>query len=530
MLACGGGSGNITSAPPAFNTPIQHVIIVIQENRTPDNLFGSDLLNSDRRLPNADLVSQGSCHGTSIPLTPAALGTCWDPDHAHAKPKPSWLNMYDGGKMDGACDIFVHNDCNPQSLAPPHPQYTFVDNTPIQATGAGLIEPYFQLAEQYGYANYMFQTNQGPSFPAHLFLFTGTSAPTSVQDPNHTQMFWQWFVAENKSTSAIIPYGCNTVAGTIIYQVAPDGTESPGYAPPGSTPGFPCYEHATLPDLLEQNKPNPISWRYYADISTGSLWNAPNAINHICVPSGGACTGPDWTTNGDVTLTSGQILTDISNCQLRQVNWVIPDGNWSDHPAGLGGEGGPSWVAAIVNAIGNSWSTSHHQCDYWGNNSDDATAILITWDDWGGFFDHVNPASKIGLGFPGTGGLGQQYVYGFRVPLLVVSAYAKAYTSPLNHDFGSILNFTEFVFGHNGKSLGEINPNYHYSDFYVQDTAASPNNYSLYDFFDFSQQPRSFTPITGAKYPPNCFLAPKSAGCFPNYPMAPDNDAMEGED
>ena len=119
-------------------------------------------------------------------------------------------------------------------------------------------------------------------------------------------------------------------------------------------------------------------------------------------------------------------------------------------------------------------------------------------------------------------------MYGFRVPLLVVSAYAKpTYTSNLNHDFGSILNFIEYVFGQNGKPLGEINPAYHYADFFVQDTAAPPNNYSLYDFFDFSQ-PRTFTSITGWKYPPSCFINPTS--CFQSYPMDPDNDASEGDD
>jgi hypothetical protein len=280
-----------------------------------------------------------------------------------------------------------------------------------------------------------------------------------------------------------------------------------------------------MTDLLEQNRPHRISWRYYGGGTAGSLWNAPNAISHICVPGGGTCTGADWTSNGSVTLQPGQVLTDISNCELRQVNWVIPDGNWSDHPGTISADGGPSWVAAIVNAIGNSWNASNHKCDYWGNNSNDATAILITWDDWGGFYDDVSPATTIGIGYKNGGGNGQQYVYGFRVPLLVVSAYAKpSYTSSLNHDFGSILNFTEYVFGQNGKPLGEINPAYHYADFFVQDAASPPNDYSLYDFFDFSQ-PRAFVPITGAKYALTCFTNPKS--CFLGFPMDPDNDALE---
>ena len=102
MTACGSSSPQTKIIqPPPSNTPIQHVIIVVQENRTPDNLFGSDLQNPTRRLPNADLAGQVSCHGQTITLAAATLDTCWDPDHAHFQPHPSWQQMYDGGKMDG---------------------------------------------------------------------------------------------------------------------------------------------------------------------------------------------------------------------------------------------------------------------------------------------------------------------------------------------------------------------------------------------------------------------------------------------
>ncbi len=76
-------------------------------------------------------------------------------------------------------------------------------------------------------------------------------------------------------------------------------------------------------------------------------------------------------------IPQSQVLTDIANGQLAQVSWVIPDGTHSDHAESNDGSG-PSWVASIVNAIGNS--------PYWAN-----TAIIITWDDWGGWYDHVAP-------------------------------------------------------------------------------------------------------------------------------------------
>jgi len=108
----------------------------------------------------------------------------------------------------------------------------------------------------------------------------------------------------------------------------------------------------------------------------------------------------------------------------------MPDGQWSDHAGGgAGSDGGPGWVAAIINAVG-GYDNDHvplrqnpctdtingQQYSYWQD-----TVILITWDDWGGFYDDVVPP----IGY--TNNTGGQYVYGFRVPLLVVSAYAGTY-------------------------------------------------------------------------------------------------------
>jgi phospholipase C len=140
---------------------------------------------------------------------------------------------------------------------------------------------------------------------------------------------------------------------------------------------------------------------------------------------------------------------------------------------------GPSWVAAVVNAIGKS--------PYWSH-----TAIIITWDDWGGWYDHVPPPSVI-----------NSYEYGFRVPLIVVSPYAKhAYISHVTHDFGSILKFAEEVF--DLPSLG-------YADARSDD---------LSDCFDWTQVPSAFKPIT-AKLQAQDFLNDT------RNPLPPDDDDDE---
>ena len=259
----------------------------------------------------------------------------------------------------------------------------------------------------------MFQTNQGPSFPAHQFLFGGTSAPTAGDDAAGI------FAAENMSGAARIA-GCIAESGTTVALIGPQGGESQKI--------YPCFEHSTMADVL----PAAFSWRYYSP-NAGSIWTAPNAIAHICQSSGpgGVCTGQDWSKN--VNLTPANVLNDIANCNLRSVSWVIPTGANSDHANSNDG-GGPSWVAAIVNAIGKSKACDDN-IGYWNN-----TAIFITWDDWGGWYDHVRPTI---LGPPQG-----NYQLGFRVPLIVVSAYTpEGYINNNRHDFGSILRFIEHNFG-----------------------------------------------------------------------------------
>jgi phospholipase C len=408
---------------------IQHVVVIFQENRTPDNLFQDSVLIAR----GADIAQQGqNSSGQTIALAPMDLGTVgsspqnYDLSHAHS----AFVSMYDGGKMDGADKIA----CLPAAQCPPkahpNPQFKYVMQSEVA--------PYFALAEQYTFGDRMFQTNEGPSFPAHQFIYGGTSAPTASSP---------LFASENTAQ----PSGCIAASKTTVTMIDAAGSES---AQPAQ---YPCFEHETLSDLLDAKA---VTWRYYAP-SAGSIWTAPDAIEHICQPqtvSGKlTCTGPDW--SGSVVIPETQVLTDIANGQLVQVSWVIPDGTASDHASSNNGSG-PSWVASIVNAIGSS--------PYWAN-----TAIIITWDDWGGWYDHVAPkVVNDGVSW------GSGYVYGFRVPLIVVSPYAKAkYISHTTHDFGSILKYIETTFGLN--SLG-------YADAYTDD---------LSDCFNMTQSPISFQTI-----------------------------------
>jgi len=105
--------------------------------------------------------------GQTVALAPVDLANCYDNDHNHL----SFEEAYNNGAMNGSDLIYV--GLNPGCVPGPNPQFRYVDNS------TGTVQPYFDLAAQYGFANRMFQTNQGPSFPAHQFLISGTSAPTA---------------------------------------------------------------------------------------------------------------------------------------------------------------------------------------------------------------------------------------------------------------------------------------------------------------------------------------------------------------
>ncbi len=477
LMSLNGCGGTSSTTPPPELGKIEHVVVIFQENRTPDNLF-QGLCAANGGVPGCgtgpgqyDLAQSGTdSTGNTIQLKKVNLAVDYDLDHSHtAFNRMCDLSATGQCQMNGADLITERCDAGATDCPAPDLQFGCVDPTQVQ--------PYLQMAEQYTFADRMFQTNQGPSMPAHQFIISGTSAPTAGSN---------LFASENPNVSNPPPNsGCDAPAGSTVRLIDAAGSES------SNAMIYPCFEHQTLTDLLEAKS---LSWRYYAPGTPApppihgnpAIWNGPEAIQHICgpnvpPPNGTACVGADWTNH--VILDQTQILTDISSNQLADVSWVIPTGQASDHAGSLNGNQGPSWVASVVNAIGNS--------PYWAN-----TAIFITWDDWGGWYDHVPPPQVL----VNCAQWGCGYVYGFRVPLIVVSPYVKAkYVSHTQHDFGSILKFVEATFGL--PSLG-------YADSVADDFS---------DCFDFNQTPLQFQTIPAA-LDAQFFLNDKTP------PEPPDND------
>ena len=448
----------------------QHIVLLIQENRTPDNLF-QGLCGPGRQLCPApyDLQNFGiNPAGNKVLLVPSPLGTNYGGTNSH----DGFVQMCDLEAATNTCrmDGMPSTGC-PFGLC----GYTFVNPADVA--------PYLTIAQQYGWANFMFQTNQGPTMPAHQFLFAGTSVATADDDEQAT------FISNNPHPNGS-DGGCLAPLNESYFVISPQSWpyEYTGYVnnPLGSL----CFSHPTMATLLDNQQP-AISWKYYT-VGPYAIATAPNWFQDICVPDSDyqECTGLEWQNNVD--LYPQDVLKDIGNCQLRNMSWVVPAGQNSDHPGDPGDTGGPSWVASIVNAIGESPCQNPDGSSYWSS-----TVILVTWDDWGGFYDHEPPTL---LSVPNQGQGDNQY--GFRVPLLIVSAYTPpGYVDNARYDFGSILRFIEQNFG---IPEGALN---------FADARATTD---LASFFDFQRLPRVFQHIP----------APKDANYFLNdtSPMKPPDD------
>jgi phospholipase C len=435
LTACGGGGGAgagggsgppgpIASPTPSLGPPtptptavptstggpvgpIAHVVVLVQENRSFDNLFSG--------FPGAESATSGKTStGQVVPLRPWPFEAVGNLNHE----RMGFLTEFNDGGMNGFDLEPVFGNNLPKNFA-----YAYVPHSPGEAG------PYWVLAQRYTLLDHMFQSNSSSSYAAHQYLIAAQSGGV-IGAPNAA------------------PWGCDAPVGTIT-----------GIGPNGDQPGpFPCFSYATLATTLDAAG---VSWKYYAPYfrgpdAGGLLWSAFDASRPVRY-------GSDWSR---VSSPETNVLQDVAGGTLPSVSWVIPAFTNSDHPNSFS-TSGPAWIGAVVNAIGSS--------RYWNS-----TAIFILWDDWGGWYDHVKPPVVPGdLVGPG-----------FRVPVIVVSPYAKHdYVSHVEYEYGSIVRFIENAF--KLASLGQ------------EDRTANV----LSDCFDFSQKPAPWVPLAVVRRPADAFAA-----------------------
>jgi phospholipase C len=249
----------------------------------------------------------------------------------------------------------------------------------------GDIPNYWSYAKTFTIADNFFSTVSGPTFPNHLYTIAG-------EDAN---------VDTIPKTGPGLPWGCDTPAQYTVEQRFPDGSTK--MVPP-------CFNFPTLADLLDTAH---ISWKYY--VYPGSFLDTYDAIKHIRY-------GPDWNTHRSNWT---NFASDATAGHLPAVSWLLLPFASSEHPPHSVCQGENVTIQQINAVMGNSslWSS---------------TAIVLAWDDFGGFYDHVVPPV----------GPNPQINYGGRVPAIIISPYAKPkYVDHTMYTFPSLLKFTEDTYG-----------------------------------------------------------------------------------
>ncbi len=251
------------------------------------------------------------------------------------------------------------------------------------------IPNYWQYAQQFTLTDNFYSSILGASFANHLWSIAAQD--DDVDGLPHCQV----------PCNTVQRWGCDSVPSTLVEERHADGTISNV---------FPCFNFPTLGDSLDAAG---VSWKYYApgQDKPGYIWSSYDAIDHIR-------NGPDWQTN---VVDYTNFLKDAQAGTLPAVSWLVEPTKVSDHaPSSVCA--GENWTVQQINAIMNNPAL-------WPN-----TAIILTWDDFGGFYDHVPPPS-------GPNGL---IMYGPRVPALVISPYSKAGTvDHTMYSFSSMLKMVE---------------------------------------------------------------------------------------
>jgi phospholipase C len=431
----GTSTGTLTFIDDATNSPqtvtlsgvgnlgtsaIQHVVIIVKQNRSFDNYFGT--------FPGADGVTAGPISTGQTIVFPRQS------DKVQAEvgnSRDAYLSAIDGGKMD-RFDIIPSGNINGE----------------YNALGQLLqsdIPNYWSYASNFVLADRMFSSQLTAGFANQLVYITG-SANGVIDNPANT-------------APGLPPkWGCDSDPGGLVPVMDSRGV---------ITKVFPCFDFTTMADRLMDAG---LTWRFYGALpgQIDSEWSAFDAISHIR-------NSPSWNN----VISWDQFVTDAAAGNLPTVTWLIA-AKGSEHPKASSCVG-ENWTVEQVNAI--------MQGPLWNS-----TAIFITWDDPGGFFDHVAPP-------PGP----EPFSLGERVPLLIISPYAKAgYVSHTQYDMTSTLKFIETVFN--------LPP--------LANRDAMADN--MLDNFDFTQAPRPPLVLNTRL----CPLVPRSSMVFGSVAVGAKSSAI----
>ena len=382
------------------SSPIQHFVFIVKENRSFDSYFGA--------YPGADGATQGMLsNGQVVPLNPMPDVAPHDLDHTSG-----------GSRTD------IDND-NMDGFDLPADVETPVDDLLAyrQFSQSG-IPNYWAYAQHFVLVDHMFTSYHGPSFPNHLYTVAAQSGgvleiPLPEVSPNEPPG-WQG--------QGQVGWGCDSPSLMTARLLDAEGNVDAV---------FPCFDFPTLADRLENAG---ISWKYYAPSQgeSGYHFSTLDAFSQI------------RNTNlwAEHVVPTADFVSDALSGNLPAVSWMVIGDPYNEHPP-YSTCLGENWSVTQINAVmqGPEW---------------DSTAIVLVWDDFGGFYDHMAPPVVDGFGL------------GMRVPALIISPYVlPGHVSHTQYEFSSVLKTIEEAFGLPSLTQRDANAN------------------DLYDSFNFKQQPLS---------------------------------------
>jgi len=464
-----------------FPTQIQHIVVIDMENRTPDNLFAAYYGRPWQGQQNVQWQNVMNIANPNVaptlvpyPLT-TATALSMDPNHEHDS---GFLQETQNGF--GSANLGCHVVPCPKGLT----VYSYV---PYPG-----VDPYAQLMQNYASADEVFQANEGPSMPSHQYLIAGQSgglkgsatSPLGIAsnpgggDEDVTGNYTETGEEYADGQPGTAPYcagGAQSNAGALDLYV---GTQ-PQYAKNNPPINPPC-ETYTNGTILDEIAAGPLATPAYDDwqfisATVGGFWAAPTAVKNLYQDyvQGNPATQPFAVDPNAYNFLRSLTGSGQPQRPFAALTYLTPCFDASDHANSNGGNDyGPQWVGTIVNAIGKS--------SYWQN-----TAIIIMWDDWGGWYDHVPFVESSPNPY---GDQTDPNEWGFRVPFIVVSPWVTnagyvshgpngTLTNPVPRSQSAVLKFIEDTFG-----LGSLGT----------DDAA---NDDLMDMFQFNK-PLPFTPVS----------------------------------
>jgi phospholipase C len=450
------GSGSAGAVAPADGIhKIRHVIIIMQENRSFDSYFGT--FPGADGIPTRDGVAQVCApdEETKACVRPYHDTNDEDTGGPHGA-KAADLDI-DGGKMDGFVNA-MHGAQRTGGCPTDIPTCVVKghETTVMGYHTAQELPNYWAYARSFVLQDRLFEPVRSWSLPTHLYMVSEWAADcATIGDPASCKPERTYF------NEADFPRDLFT-------------KDEPQVA------GRPDYPWTDLTYLLHANH---VSWAYY--VMDGLEPDCENDQSSCNLQPQTARTPGIWNplpafddVKQDGQLSNikdtSQFFSDLHNGTLPAVAWLAPGNRYSEHPPGRV-SAGQAYVTGIINAVMRS--------PYW-----DSTAIFLSWDDWGGFYDHVAPPDVNYFG------------YGLRVPGLVISAYArKGYIDhqTLSHD--AYVKFIEddFLGGQrlDPKTDGRPDP---------RDSVAesAPQLGDLRNDFDFTQPPRPPLILPGGIGPP----------------------------